>query len=77
MKGRLLPILGMVVIMVGIIFLTGIATVLLVPQLVAMFEFFGFDAGDPNVWDIYLAMMVLFVAPLVVLFVFAIRGRPK
>lgn len=63
--------------MVGIIFLTGIATVLLVPQLVAMFEFFGFDAGDPNVWDIYLAMMVLFVAPLVVLFVFAIRGRPK
>lgn len=77
MKGRLLPILGMFAIMVGIIFLSGIATVLLVPQLVAMFEFFGFDAGEPNVWDIYLAMMVLFVAPIVVLFVFAIRGRTK
>ena len=77
MRGRLLPILGMFVVMVGIIFLSGIATVLLVPQLVAMFEFFGFDAGEPNVWDIYLAMMVLFVAPIVVLFVFAIRGRAK
>ena len=77
MKGRLLPILGMFAVMVGIIFLSGIATVLLVPQLVAMFEFFGFDAGEPNVWDIYLAMMVLFVAPIVVLFVFALRGRTK
>ena len=77
MKGSLLPILGMVIIMVGVVFLTGIATVLLVPQLVAMFEFFGFDAGEPNVWDIYLAMMVLFMAPIVVFFILALRGRAK
>jgi hypothetical protein len=75
MKRGLAQILGLFAIMLAVVFASGIATIILVPQLMAMFVFFGFEAGEPNVWDVYLALMVLFVAPIIVLLTLAFRRQ--
>lgn len=76
-KKRNIPlILGFILMLIAVIFLSGVATALLIPQMIALFEFFGYEVAQPNIWDVYLPLMTLLLMPIVLMTFAVILRRP-
>lgn len=78
MVKRNLPLFaGLILMLIAVIYISGFATVILIPQITALFEFFGYNVPELNVWEFYLPLMTLLMTP-IILFVFAVfLRRPK
>lgn len=70
-------LIGIFLIGIAALFLSGILTALLIPQMKALWEWFGYEVGDPNIWEVYIPFVTLMIMPVILAAFALVIRKPK